>query len=620
LDKQTTKKKITFVSFGKFCFLALFLFVPSIASAANLVISPSSKTVNLGEIFTINVNVSSPNENINAVSGNIKYNSSNLDVVSVSKASSIIDFWSQEPTFSNQTGTINFEGVALSTGYQGSAGNVVTITLKSKKTGNTLMDILSGSVLANDGYGTDVTDALIDGTINVLSGSIEEEEEESVDTTPKGIIIKSSTHPNEDQWYSNDTVKLTFDISNKAASVQTILSEVKGSTPSILYSPPIEKKTVEDLDDGILYFNIRQKIDGSWGKIYSRKIKIDHSDPYFKEVVLQEPERDIIPIREIVLDAADDVSGVEGYRVIIDGQLVEEIKATGYYEYQTPNLHPGEHEIIIEVYDFAGNTEKETLKVEVGAIDAPKITKITEIVNLGEEIIVEGVSNSDKVILFVGDKEVTSSATVSSVAQSETPYLYMYEVDVDDSGKFKYIISDITEPSKYLVWAQARNINGASSYYSEKHEVLVKDSGVPGFLSVISKYLSIIVIVIALLVVIIIILLWLRHRVAICKKRMERRKRNPEHLLYDELELLQTNVDSHLEILHRIQRGTKLTKRELAQIGSLMNQLKRTEIMIQRSLDGVGVKEVFKPGKDIADIQKKIKKSKRSTKSDKKKK
>ena len=93
---------------------------------------------------------------MNAASGVISFPTDKLGVVSVSKTNSVMNLWVQEPTFSNTRGTVNFEGIALNPGYTGSQGTIITITFRTKSAGQANIKFSSGSVLANDGVGTNI--------------------------------------------------------------------------------------------------------------------------------------------------------------------------------------------------------------------------------------------------------------------------------------------------------------------------------------------------------------------------------------------------------------------------------------------------------------------------------
>ena len=98
-----------------------FLFSVSSAQAASLYFSPSSGSYIIGERVSVNVYVSSADQAMNAASGVISFPQDKIEVVSLSKTSSIFSLWVQEPSFSNSAGTVNFEGIVLNPGFTGSA-------------------------------------------------------------------------------------------------------------------------------------------------------------------------------------------------------------------------------------------------------------------------------------------------------------------------------------------------------------------------------------------------------------------------------------------------------------------------------------------------------------------
>jgi hypothetical protein len=64
--------------------------------------------------------------------------------------------WAEEPSFSNAEGSVHFEGVALSPGFNGPSGKVITVFFKAKALGSASLNFSSASVLANDGKGTNI--------------------------------------------------------------------------------------------------------------------------------------------------------------------------------------------------------------------------------------------------------------------------------------------------------------------------------------------------------------------------------------------------------------------------------------------------------------------------------
>jgi hypothetical protein len=161
------------VKIYKIVFLLFFTFaLPFSVRAANLTISPSNSSYEVGDTVTIKVIVSS-DQSINAISGLVKFPEI-LTVESISKAGSVLNFWVTEPSVSRTLNTANFEGVSL-TGFLGSYGDVVTIRLKAIREGTGSIALSSGQVLANDGNGTDLNASLGKASINIKKAQIKKE-------------------------------------------------------------------------------------------------------------------------------------------------------------------------------------------------------------------------------------------------------------------------------------------------------------------------------------------------------------------------------------------------------------------------------------------------------------
>lgn len=124
--------------------------------ADTLFVSPPSGSYSVGQTFSIRVLVSSPSRAVNAISGTISFSRDKMQVVSVSKAGSILSLWVEEPSFSSSVGTVNFEGVVPNPGYIGSSGTIITVNFRVTAPGDANVRVSSGSILANDGLGTNV--------------------------------------------------------------------------------------------------------------------------------------------------------------------------------------------------------------------------------------------------------------------------------------------------------------------------------------------------------------------------------------------------------------------------------------------------------------------------------
>lgn len=149
------KNKIFIIVFVALCF-----FIPHKINAANLSISPSTLNIFVGDTFTIKINVDTLGKSINNAEGIIQFPTNMLEVLSVKKTSSIFLLWVEEPSFSNSTGKITFNGGVLNPGFVGQNGNVFSITFKAKKQGTASIVFTNGTIRENDGLGTDITSNL----------------------------------------------------------------------------------------------------------------------------------------------------------------------------------------------------------------------------------------------------------------------------------------------------------------------------------------------------------------------------------------------------------------------------------------------------------------------------
>lgn len=144
----------------KICTILFLLFVPffnlSADDGGELFLSPTAGNYHVGQIFDVDIFVSSENRAVNAAEAVILFPSDHLEVVSISKQNSIFEFWAEEPVFANKSGIISFAGGLPSPGYAGKNGKILRIMFRAKTASVAEVKFKSGSVLANDGAGTNL--------------------------------------------------------------------------------------------------------------------------------------------------------------------------------------------------------------------------------------------------------------------------------------------------------------------------------------------------------------------------------------------------------------------------------------------------------------------------------
>ncbi|MFH1451541.1 MAG: cohesin domain-containing protein, partial [bacterium] len=183
-------KKVFFLSL---ILMAVFAFHSSVkAAGASLYISPYSGTFFVGDTFNISVFVNTEENTINAVEANLKFDSNLIQVTSPTAGLSFISIWADQPSYSNENGTINFKGGVLNPGIKTSAGLVSTISFRVKAPGIADIGFLDSSkVLLADGNGTNILKTTADGKYNLIL------------RPPEGPKISSPTHPSLATWYRN---------------------------------------------------------------------------------------------------------------------------------------------------------------------------------------------------------------------------------------------------------------------------------------------------------------------------------------------------------------------------------------------------------------------------------
>jgi len=331
------------------------------AQSATLFFSPSSGTYSVGKTFLVVVSVNSDgNPGINAADGTVNFDKSKLSVVSAKRDSSIFNLWTSEPTFSNANGTITFGGGNPSA-YKGSSGNVFTITFRTISEGSASVSLSGASVLAADGKGTNVLASSNGASYTIVkvvapppppppppppvfSGP-----------TPAAVVIESPSHPDEELWYKDKNPKFTWNLPTGVSAVRLLLDHASGSTPSVVYNRRISERQLEKVKDGTWYFHVQLRNGGGWGKVAHRKLLIDTSPPLEFEVTIESTDNK----HALVLEAVDDISGVSYYKIVIDGGEPLRVNSEELEDgnrFILPTQDPGEHEVIVSVFDQVDNS------------------------------------------------------------------------------------------------------------------------------------------------------------------------------------------------------------------------------------------------------------------------
>jgi hypothetical protein len=564
--------------------ISLVLFASAIphAEAAVLKVNPSTGVYTVGTSFSISVVLNTEGKSVNAADGQLSFNPRELQVVSASRASSIFNLWTEEPTFSNTAGTISFGG-GSPTGYKGAAGTIMTVTFRPIGAGTPKVTFKSGSVLAADGMGTNVLTAMNSGTFTIAAkGETPAPEYIPPANTPQAPKITSSSHPDETQWYREKNATLSWTVPAGVTAVRMLLDETSGTVPTKVYDEVLTQKKIEDLPEGISYFHLQFKNADGWGRISEFKISVDTEAP--KNFTITEDTPDANNPKRVLVFTTEDVSPLREYKIQIDGKEPIVFKDTELTKkYTLEALLPGYHTISVEAFDSAGNTSVASYSLTISAFEKPVFTEYPTRINTEVIPALKGTTRPNaKVFIEIMRARDNAVISVAEGGEGENPY----EVVSNDRGEFIFIPDGTFEEGVYTITATAHDTFGSVSEKSDAIKIIVE---VPGYVTagtVVISFLSVIVPIIALLIVLIFGSWYLWHRLILWKRRVRKETLEAEERLTSEFAGVVKNLDESIAELKESRKG-KLTKAETALIERIEVDLKNAQAKISKEITDI---------------------------------
>ena len=575
-------KKVLKLSFFLFCFLALALVFSLVCNAqsseASLYLSPSDGTYEVGSNFSLKVKLKSEQVPTNVAGAEISFNKNELEVVNISKTGSIFSLWTVEPTFSNSSGKIVFEGGNPSA-FKGSSGTVITITFRAKVSATTNVTFSSGSVLAADGEGTNILTSMGGGVYKLKPKVIilePESEQEYIPPFTLGVPVApkifSFTHSDPEEWYSNNNPVFKWTVQEGVTAVRVLYGRNPRSAPTVLYSPPISEKKLEGLEDGIWYFHCQLKNSYGWGGITHFKFRIDTKNPEPFEIEIKGGEKTTNPRPILIFHTIDHLSGIENYEVKIgnsrgDAITGEEIESNPY---QLPVQAPGIHNVVVKASDKAGNYEISIAEIEILPIEAPVITNAPSELSVNDLIVLKGLA--------------VPKAKINIYVEDEKGRVFLDHTQSTDKGIWYFTFSHSVPEGNYKAWAEAIDKEGAKSmsseavYFSVKKPVFIKVGTIE------LDYQKTFIIFIGLIMV---LGLWfVLLRLALERRRRKIRKEAEDigRSLKEAFESLRTVSDEYLEKIEKIKLKRELTGKEKQVKKNLKENLKVAEKFIEKEI------------------------------------
>ena len=543
--------------------------------AATLNFSPPSGSYNIGSTFSVNVNVESADQAMNAASGVVSFPWDKLEVVSISKQGSIFSLWPAEPSFSNSPGTVSFEGIVLNPGYTGVSGKIITITFRARSTGVANVSFSSGSVLANDGTGTNILNGMRVSVFTLASAGEKPITPQAEVPTATGntFSITSATHPDQTKWYADNTPEFSWELPLGTLGVRTLIGKSPTSNPSVSYIPPITKKKIDELPDGIYYFALQVRTAAGWSPVSRYRVNIDTTPPKPFSVTFPHGNTGWEPQPVVFFNTTDNESGISHYDIKV-GSEAKPIKTAPVAEsnpYVLPPQVPGTYTLLVTAVDNAGNVRNGSAGFTIEAIDAPTITYYSETMEEGDILKIRGTTylNSD-VTVFIreGDSLVSEEHTKSN-----------------SLGDFTLVVTKRLDFGAYTVTARVKDNRGAQSAETSPFTISVQSEFVTGFVSFVLKYLSAAILALLVLGA----LAWggvhLWFRIPRTVRRMRREAREAEKVSEKAFKVLRDGVQNHVARLKKLKR--KLTEEEAEFLEQFEQKLEEAEEVIAKEIQDI---------------------------------
>lgn len=427
---------------------------PAEAAGATIIFAPTAVSVASGGQASVTVLVSSDTP----MSGLDFYLSFPQDKVSVSA----VDMSGSEfnlvihKDIDNSGGTVHFTISTITAGGVTNA-KVATLAFQAKAAGSGSLGVKAGGVATD--YSPQANKFPLGssgGSVTVQSPaqatpppadntpSSNSSKSSFKPTTSGSLAISSSTHPDQDKWYNNRQVNITWSGGGTAynyAFDQSSTTQLSDKSNGTLAAAGTTLS-----GDGIWYAHVRSQTSSGWGATSHFRIQVDTVSPDgFKVSSSPDQKGSIMPT--LTFSSNDNPSGIDHFELSTDGGDWSTISSP----YKLSGLSVADHTFKVKAVDRAGNaTTADLLKYTLDPPEAPVITYPSnkQLFVLGQSVTVKGKAASDlSVDIYLNDKKIATTKT-------------------DDNGNFTAPEGLLLFAGAYKLVAKAVTQDGISSPYS----------------------------------------------------------------------------------------------------------------------------------------------------------
>lgn len=525
------------------------------AAGASLYLSPASGSYAVGATFTVSVKVNTGGQAVNAAQGSLSFDSSVLQAVSVSRGGSVFSLWTAEPTISGAS--VNFGGGVPHPGYNGSAGQVFSITFKTKKEGTAAVRLSGGAILASDGKGTDILTGLGSGSYQVSAAAVKPKPEAKPTTDAKkpepSVVrllpqIKSATHPDQNAWSNLKGAEFSWELPAGVNGVSVSFNKESVDDPGPVSDGVFSEKSYEADEDGLWYLHLKFKDSQGWGAVEHYRVMIDTKPPLPFEVEFNKGEDSEWPFLQF--EAKDEDSGLGKYEVFI-GSLEHQAHelAADSKQLSVEGLSAGKHTALVKAVDKAGNERLETIEFYIDPIPTPVIEDYPKEVALSDKLYISGRAEPQSTVNVYIERNNAIVAT-SSVAS-------------DANGRWLFLANNLLPKGRYTAWVDAVNGRGIKSEPSARISFLVTPPVFTVIGTFVINYFTVLTSLIFLVVLIVFLVVFVHSTL---KRRVRKESHEVEDIIRHRLDVYKTGIDVEFDRLKELESKPATHKKEKEEV------------------------------------------------------
>lgn len=571
-------KKLSIISLSFIIFFIGFTYV----EAATIKLSADSVSFGINQEFEVDVKIDSEEDSINASQATIEFPSNILELIEADKNSSAFNFWVEEPTISNEDGTVKFVG-GTAKGISGGSLQILKLKFKAIGSGSADISVSNAVVTASDGKGTNVLSTTEGVNVNVGTKSVAPTKAPVVvvENVPEPVVqpqrvvrqaivaselpekpkITVQLYPDQDRWYSHtEEVIALWDLPDDIIQVATRLSQSRDQKSGDKSDELYNGKNFGQLEEGIWYVRVQFKNSVGWGELAYYKISIDETAPLAFEVEIDNEVSDN-PTPRISFETQDALSGLSGAEIFIDG--VGPLISTST-SLVLPIQIPGTHRALVRVKDKAGNSVEDDIEFEVIPLPTPIVDFVTRSVSQGE-------------FVFASGKAVPSTFVDISIKNKRQQEIFTGSTLSDELGNWEVKIEESLSFGKYSLEATVRDERGAVSFPTKPESFKVRGKVILsiGFLDI--GWFEILLFLVLLVVSGVSVVLY--------KYVQNQKKREAYQIIVArDIDKFTTMLSNDILGLEDWFKNTKLKDSTKADVEHLVKKIKNTTIRIKKNI------------------------------------